>query len=212
MKVLIVSGGEKPSKELLKKVTKDCNLIIGVDHGCDVLAEQGIIPSYIVGDFDSADDNNVKYLEERGSIKIKYNSEKDFTDSEIALNLAINEGATEIIFLGVTGTRLDHTFGNIGLILKALEKNINATIVNENNKILLLNKNSSLKQDKYYKYISFLAYRDTVENFFIKGTKYNLDDYTLKVGDSRTVSNEFLDEDIYVSFNEGILLVIYSKD
>ena len=55
MKVLIVSGGEKPSKELLKKVTKDCNLIIGVDHGCDVLAEQGIIPSYIVGDFDSAD-------------------------------------------------------------------------------------------------------------------------------------------------------------
>ena len=63
-----------------------------------------------------------------------------------------------------------------------------------------------------YRYISFLAYCDKVENFNIKNAKYDLENYTLYLGDNRTVSNEFLEEDIEVEFTKGKILVIFSKD
>lgn len=212
MKALIVSGGEKPSRELLRNISSECDLIIGADHGCDVLAGENIIPSYIVGDFDSADLSMVNYLESCGSVKMQFNKEKDFTDSEIALELALKEGAEEIIFLAVTGTRLDHTFGNLGLVLKAVDNGVKAAIINDNNKILILKKSDSLKKESNFKYISFLAYGKTVENLTIRGAKYSLKNYDLKIGDSMTVSNEFNDEMIDVSFDNGVLLAIYSKD
>ena len=58
----------------------------------------------------------------------------------------------------------------------------------------------------------FLAYCDKVENFNIKNAKYDLENYTLYLGDNRTVSNEFLEDDIEVEFTKGKILVIFSKD
>ncbi|MBM6839873.1 thiamine diphosphokinase, partial [Clostridium saudiense] len=103
-----------------------------------------IVPKYIVGDFDSASMDKVNYLKECGAIKIEFNPEKDFTDSDSALNLAIEEGANEVVLLGVTGTRLDHTFGNLGLLTSALKRSVKATIINENNKIFIVNNSISL--------------------------------------------------------------------
>lgn len=212
MKVLIVSGGSIPKCEIIKFYSKKANLIIGVDSGCKYLLKNSIVPHYIVGDFDSANKDDIIELENKGVIKYQYNSEKDFTDSEIAMNLAIDNNATEIIFLGGTGSRFDHTFANIGLMLKAKERGVNLVIIDDNNKIYMVNKDTEFKRDKNYDYISFLAYRDPVENLEIKGAKYSLKNYTLKVGESRTVSNEFLEEKINISFDSGIILAIYSKD
>lgn len=212
MKALIVSGGEKPSTELLKKIAYESELIIGADKGCDSLYDTNIIPKYIVGDFDSASIDKVNYLKEYGAIKIDFKAEKDFTDSDSALKLAIEEGATEIVLLGVTGTRLDHTFGNLGLLNLALERGIKATIVNENNKIFIVSNSISLMRDNRYKYISFLSYGDIVKKLNIINAKYNLKDYDLIIGDTRTVSNEFIDEKMEIEFESGKLLVIYSKD
>ena len=68
---------------------------------------------------------------------------------------------------------------------------------------------SKLFTFQFYKYISFLAYCDKVENFNIKNAKYDLENYTLYLGDNRTVSNEFLEDDIEVEFTKGKILVIF---
>ena len=47
---------------------------------------------------------------------------------------------------------------------------------------------------------------------YIKNAKYDLENYTLYLGDNRTVSNEFLEDDIEVEFTKGKILVIFSKD
>lgn len=212
MRALIVSGGEKPSKKLLSELASKSELIIGADKGCDSLYDFNIIPKYIVGDFDSANIEKVKSLEECGAIKLEFNPEKDFTDSDSALNLAVEKGANEIILLGVTGTRLDHTFGNLGLLISALKKGVKATIINENNKIFLTNSSILLNRDRKYKYISFLSYGDVVRDLNIKNAKYNLKNYNLFIGDTMTVSNEFINETIEVEFRSGMLLVVYSND
>lgn len=212
MKCLIVAGGVKPKDEIIKKYANQCNLIIGVDKGCNYLFETRIKPNYIVGDFDSSRKDIIENLVECGAIKYQYQCEKNFTDSEEAFELAISKGAHEIIFLGSTGQRFDHTLGNLGLLLKALKLNIKAKIVDDRNEMFLVNKSTTIKKISCYKYISFLAYNDTVKEFTIKDAKYNLDKYTLEVGDSRTVSNEFLNEEINIEISNGNILVILSKD
>ena len=212
MKVLIVGGGNEPSRKLLEDYSKKVDKIIGVDRGCSYLLKNNIYPHYIVGDFDSINRDDIKKLEIDSIKKFKYNCEKDSTDSDIAMEIALKMEFAEIYMMAMTGSRLDHSFANLGLLSKANSAGAKAYIINETNQIYLLEESSKIKKDNSYRYISFLAYCDKVENFNIKNAKYDLENYTLYLGDNRTVSNEFLEEDIEVEFTKGKILVIFSKD
>lgn len=212
MKCLIVAGGVKPKDEIINYYSEQCELIVGVDKGCNYLFDAKVKPNYIVGDFDSSNLEIIDKMVKQGVVKYQYQCEKNFTDSEEAFELVASKNAKKITFLGATGQRFDHTLGNLGLLLKALNVGIYSEIVDDRNKMFLINKNTVVKRDNEYKYISFLAYNNTVEEFSIKGAKYNLDKYTLEIGDSRTVSNEFITEEINLEISNGIILVIYSKD
>lgn len=212
MNCLIVAGGVKPKDEIIKYYSEKCQLTIGVDKGCNYLFEAEVKPQYIVGDFDSSNSEIIDEIVKLGVIRYKYQCEKNFTDSEEAFELASSKGAKRIEFLGATGKRFDHTLGNLGLLLKALNLGIVAEIVDDRNKMFLINKNTIIQRDSEYKYVSFLAYNTRIEEFSIKGAKYNLDKYTLEIGDSRTVSNEFITDEICLEISNGNILVIYSKD
>ncbi|AYE33115.1 thiamine diphosphokinase [Clostridium septicum] len=211
MKAVIVSGGKAPSEKILKNAIKNASIIIGADKGCEVLLKNNITPSYILGDFDSASKETILKFENLGVPKTKFKEEKDFTDTTSAFNLAIDKGCTEILLLGATGTRYDHVLGNIGLLLKAIKLDIKAEIIDDNNRIYLINKNCTL-YGNYGDTISFQAYSKKVIGLTIKGSKYNLYNYDLEIGDSLTVSNEFLDSPIEISFKNGPLMVLYTND
>ncbi|ASW42963.1 thiamine diphosphokinase [Clostridium isatidis] len=211
MKALIVSGGNPPGYELLKEKSEDADIIIGVDRGCDILYKYKIEPDYILGDFDSADILTLNYFEKLGIEKIKLKREKDDTDSKVALDFAIDKGAKYIIFLGATGTRLDHTLSNLGLMLQGLEKGVLVVIEDEYNKVFLAKENIKIKGEKG-QIVSFKAYSGLVKNLTIKGAKYELNNYNLKIEDGITTSNEFLDKNIELIFDSGILMILYSKD
>ena len=212
MNCLIVAGGVKPKDEIINYYSEQCELIIGVDKGCNYLFESKVKPHYIVGDFDSINKEDIKRLEIDSIRKFKYNCEKDSTDSDIAMEIALKMEFVEIYMMAMTGSRFDHSFANLGLLCKANDAGAKAYIINETNKIYLIEESSKIKKDNSYKYISFLAYCDKVENFNIKNAKYDLENYTLYLGDNRTVSNEFLEDDIEVEFTKGKILVIFSKD
>ncbi|MCR1951495.1 MULTISPECIES: thiamine diphosphokinase [unclassified Clostridium] len=211
MKAVIVSGGKAPSKELLLNEIKDAHLIIGADKGCEVLYKYNISPNYILGDFDSANKDIIKAMEVLDCEKLKYKKEKDFPDTEIAFNLAIEKGASNIVLLGATGTRYDHSLSNLGLMLKGLKKSICTKIIDDNNKIFLTDKSIVLKGNKG-ETVSFHAYCEVVKNLNINGAKYNLLNYDLYFGDGLTTSNEFIGNDIEVTFDNGILMVLYTQD
>ncbi|MDV4151213.1 thiamine diphosphokinase [Clostridium sp. AL.422] len=211
MKALIISGGKEPSKDLLFKEIKDVDFVIGADKGCEVLYKYDISPDYILGDFDSVNIDIINSIEAKASKKIKFKREKDYTDTELAYNLAVENGADEIILLGATGTRYDHSLSNFGLMLRGLDKSISVKVIDDNNLIFLTDKPITLKGNKG-DIISFQAYCEEVKNFTIKGAKYNLTNFNLKLGDSITTSNEFLDEDIKITFDNGIVMVLYTND
>ena len=212
MNILIVSGGEEPSCELLNKISKKSDYIIGVDRGCNYLYKNNIKPQYIMGDFDSIDKKVLKFMKDK-NVKFKeFNPEKDFTDTEEAFDFAISElKPTNIYLLGGTGKRLDHFIANLGLLKKSLEKNIKAYIIDDYNEIYLINKPQEITGDKGG-YISFQGYNSIVKGFTIKNAKYELDNYDLSFGDPLTVSNEFLDKPIKLQFEKGIIIIIKSYE
>lgn len=171
-----------------------------------------IQPTYIVGDFDSVNTDVLKQYES-SNVKIKkLIPEKDFTDTEAALDLAIKINSNMITIIGAIGTRLDHTIANIHILKCALEKNIEAKIINENNEIRLVRKNITLANDNRYKYISLIPLTTEVTGITLKGFKYPLENYTLKIGTSLGVSNEQTENIATINLKSGILIVIKSKD
>ncbi len=212
MKIVIVSGGTAPSYELIEKELEHSSFLICADSGGDCLYKYNIVPNYLMGDFDSINKDALEFFKKSPQCNIEsYPTDKDFTDTELVINKALDLRGTEIVLLGCTGTRIDHLMGNIGMLLKCLNLHVKAYVKDDYNSIEIIDKPIKIKGTKG-KIFSLQAYGDKVENLNIKGAKYELHNYFLSIGDPRTISNEFLDVEVEISFNSGNLLVIYSKD
>lgn len=215
MNTLIVSGGNIDITFFKDFLTQHIfNNIIAVDKGLEILDKLNIFPDHIVGDLDSIDKSIIsKYNNDNHIIIHKYIPEKDYTDTDIALNLALEQKSTNIVIIGATGTRIDHSLANIHILCLALSKNIPCTIIDYNNRIRLIDSNLSLdKADIYGKYISLIPLTTTVEGLTLTGFKYPLSNYTLSIGKSLGISNELINDVGNIELKKGILIVIESKD
>ncbi len=214
MRTLIVSGGNVEDK-LLSEICSNYKFdnIIASDKGLEKLDKQGIIPNYIIGDFDSIDEKILnKYINNK-DIKIKkLNPEKDYTDTHMALKLGLEMKSTDLIILGGIGTRIDHTLANIHILKEALGKGIECKIIDNRNEIKLINKRTILKLDKNYKYISLIPLTTKVEGVTLKGFKYPLSNAILEIGHSIGVSNEQFEDNASIDLKSGILILIKSRD
>lgn len=107
---------------------------------------------------------------------------------------------------------MDHTFANVQILKEALDKNITCKIINENNEITLINKNTTWTQNLHFKYISLIPFTDVVSGITLIGFKYPLQNATLKLGESIGISNEQLEDNATIRIKTGILLLIKSRD
>ena len=99
------------------------------------------------------------------------------------------------------------------LLKDALEANIPCQILDEHNRIYLIDTEKTLEKDKVYgKYISLIPLTSTVEGLTLTGFKYPLNHYTLPIGTSLGISNEMIEDSAHVKMEKGILIVVESKD
>lgn len=122
MNTLIVSGGNIDIELLKKFLSKNYDMVIGVDKGLEALYTLNFLPNHIVGDFDSVNKSVISFYNNENVTIHKYNPKKDYTDTDIAIKLAISLNSTKITILGATGTRLDHTLANIHVLARLLRK------------------------------------------------------------------------------------------
>lgn len=189
------------------------NIIAG-DRGLEALYKLKIIPNHVVGDFDSVSAEILEFYKKQSQITFHtFNSEKDNTDTDIALQLAIGLKSSRITIMGALGKRMDHALANIHILKDALEANIPCQILDEHNRIYLINKEMTLEKDKVFgKYVSLIPLTSTVEGLTLTGFKYHLNDYTLAIGTSLGISNEIIGDIAHIEMKNGILIVIESKD
>lgn len=210
MKALIVSGGKSPGRDLFISYLEPGDIIIAADRGGEFLKEIGVMPDVLLGDFDSLSEETLEFFRDRCEI-MKFDAVKDFTDTEAAYLKAREYSPESYLFFGCTGERLDHFLGNLGLLEEALKEGKEAFIIDSNNKIGMIMRPEVITRD-FGDFISFQAFRGDVEGFTIRGARYPLTDYRLTMGDPRTVSNEFVEETMEVSFKSGIVIVMKTRD
>jgi thiamine pyrophosphokinase len=219
MKVLIVGSGSLPDNDRVRQRFHWADLVIAADGGGASLASLNLMPHVLLGDFDSISSTVFEDLQGQQGVEVlPFPIQKDFTDMELALELAIERGATELVLLGASGTRLDHTLGNILMLYPVHEKGIEVILEDSHNQIRLLGSFEDrgpyqliLKKQENHK-VSLLSLTPQAEGVTTQGLFYPLHEATLYFGSSRGISNEFIGDTATVSLRSGLLLVTLSTD
>lgn len=193
--VIIVSGGNIQrdfALDFLKKNKTEKVDLIAADRGVEFFKGTDWQPEVAVGDFDSLSAEGELYLQglmETEIVRLK--PEKDDSDTQSAVNYAIDHGAERITILGATGKRIDQW-----------------------NYMKLIESHTVLKKEEQFgKYVSFFSLEGDLTGLTLRGFKYPLNKYHLKVSDSGlTVSNEIADDEACVEFDAGSLLMLMTRD
>lgn len=213
MVTLIISGGEI-EENLLKSFIQRQKIdnIIVADRGLEILNKINLTPNYIIGDFDSVNENILNEYTEKNIEIVKLNPEKDYTDTHMALKLAIKLKSSQVYILGALGKRMDHAIANIHILKEALDNNIECKIIDKNNEIELITSGTNEIKNSEYKYVSLIPLTTEVTGITLKGFKYLLDNATLEIGHSIGVSNEIISDKAEIIIKTGFLIMIKSKD
>ncbi len=200
-KALIVAAGNTRNIELKEKY----DFVIAADGGFDAAIKMGLKVDLFIGDMDSVKEESIDIP------VLKLEVEKDFTDTEAAIEKAVSLGYKEIYLIGALGSRADHSLANIFLIKKYSEKGINLKIKDSHNEIFAISKESVIEGHKG-KTISVLPLTEELKSLSLEGFYYPLSDKDVKMGETLTVSNVVTEDKAKISFKEGIALVIITKD
>lgn len=212
---LIISGGsidEAFGLQMLEELQP--HYIIAVDSGLTFLYHNKVMPTHIVGDFDSVDTVVIDYYKTQTNIPIReFNPIKDASDTEIAVRLALALDVGELWLLGATGTRLDHVMANIQVLKIAFDEGTKAYIIDPCNRISLAEKELVLSKEKAFgDYFSIFPFGGIVEDISVEGAKYPLEHYRLCPYDSRCVSNELFADEVKIRFPKGTIILMETRD
>lgn len=215
MRYLIVTGGSVRldfAKEYMEHQVFD--KVIAVDLGLESVKAMQLVPDLIVGDFDSVPGEVLTEYEGVPGVKMRrLCPEKDLSDTQAALEAALEDGAGEIVILGGTGTRIDHVIANIHILMKPLAKQMSACLIDECNKIYLIDSRHEISRENCHgKYISLFPLTDRASGVTLRGFKYPLQDAVLTMGNSLGVSNELVEDVGVIEVQQGILIGVESRD
>ncbi len=178
--------------------------VICADGGLLIAQKLGLSPDFLIGDYDS--------MKIPTGDVIKLPMEKDMTDTEAAIDLAVSKGFTDITLLGGLGGRFDHTMGNIGMLAKFCGSDTKLFIADGQNYLFMIAPGTYTVPKNDYTYMGILSYGNAAENVTLRGVKYPLTNHYLTNETTLGVSNEIEGEFATISFTKGRLLVVLSKD
>lgn len=109
--IVIITGASPLGPEVVEHIPMDVQLL-AVDGGLDHALAAGLHPTHLIGDLDSVTDDGLAWAARNASIS-RHPTDKDQTDTELALALAVTFDPERITLIG-GGDRLDHTIAGIG--------------------------------------------------------------------------------------------------
>lgn len=212
-RAVILANGEIGRADLLGTWIRDEDLVIAADGGARHALAAGVVPHIVVGDFDSLSAGRLAEMERAGARIVRAPAEKNETDTHLALNMAVESGAREVVLLGATGNRIDHTLSNLLLLPPLAEAGIALRVIDEKNDIRLVAGGSAAEiAGSPGGFVSLIPLTSEVTGINLSGFKYPLRDGRLAWGLSLGVSNELPGESGLVEVGKGMLAVILARD
>ena len=188
-----------------RTIPLDNAYIIAADGGYETLQTKKIEPNLIIGDFDS-----LSVAPEHPNI-IKASTEKEDTDTALAIKKGLEMGLETFIIDGAIGDRLDHTLANIQLLKKINKNKANGILVGKDMCITAITNQKISFAQGTKGIISIFTLGDKAQGVTIKGLKYPLDNATLTDDFPIGVSNEFTGEPSTISVKTGTLIITWEN-
>lgn len=199
-----VEGSIEQIHDLIENTEYD--YVICADAGYIIAEKLGLHIDVVAGDFDSSDGNVPEHLN-----TMIVPVEKDDTDLQLALKLACEKNPDEIIILGGIGGRLDHTIGNIQNIVNYSDASRTITMIDPFQSITVQYPGRRTYRKRGDCRFSAFSFTPEVTGVTYEGAYYPLDDHTLTCTYPLGVSNEFLEDEITVTTESGIMLVVITS-
>ena len=203
--ILLVAGGRRPDEKFFKAVAQG-KKIFAVDKGIEICKECNILPKVLIGDFDSAESAAVNWAIENKIPIERHPVEKDFTDTQLALELLPKNSS--VIVTGIFGGRIDHLFSNI--FTCANYKNI---FLADEREIIFYVKGGESVEVKFFEKpfaVSLFPITETCEGVTTENLHWELFNATLKQNLPNAISNRAETSEIKISVKRGTLAIYFS--
>ena len=141
---VIVANGEFPSASVMHRWIDRAPLVVCLDGAANRLLQLGYRPHLIIGDGDSIQPG----LTERYGVEFLKVDEQETNDLSKAVRYLHRRGCRQLMMLGITGRRDDHTLGNISLLVYYLQMGMKAVAVTDWGTFVPCRGNALLKTTK----------------------------------------------------------------
>ena len=199
---VIVGGADINNYAFIRERLCADDYVIFCDSGLKHMENLQVQPSLIVGDFDSHENPNL-YVE-----TIVLPCEKDDTDTVFAVKEAIKRGFDDFLLIGVVGARLDHTLGNVSILLYLDSLSKKGCIIDDYSEMEIISDKPVSVSDRY-SFFSLLNITGCAKGITITGAKYPLVDGEITCEYQYGISNEIIPgQTALISVGIGKLLLI----
>ncbi|MDP2891565.1 MAG: thiamine diphosphokinase [Bacillota bacterium] len=207
MKAAIFANGDFiPEKGLVEEI-KSAELIICADGGALWAQKSGIQPHVLIGDMDSTPEGLPERMAQAGVQVIYLERKKNVTDAEAAVELALSRGADEFIIAGATGYRLDHTLGNIMLLVKLVQLGKKAKLCGGGQSVLAACGDVEIRGEKG-RIISIIPFGQGLLIESTEGLRYPIKNGYIPGNTTLGISNVFTSDTARVKIKSGMAVII----
>lgn len=199
---VIIGGADIGNSEYIRAAISAEDYIVFCDSGLKHMDGLSVRPSLIVGDFDSHENPHLAVE------TIVLPCEKDDTDTVYAVKEAVKRGFDSFLLIGVVGGRLDHTLGNVSILLYLDSIGKNGVIIDDYSEMEIVSSSPAYISDSC-SFFSLLNITGCARGVSIRNAKYPLEDAEITCEYQYGISNEVIPgETAVVSVREGRLLLI----
>jgi len=202
---LIISAAPIDNYQPLLAYMNNIDYIICADGGYNHAKNLNLTPNVIIGDLDSIGEIP------KGIEILRYNKDKDDTDTMLAVKYGIEKGFKDFLIIGAIGGRLDHTYANFSTLHYIIKNGCTGFIADNFSEVHIMEKGGKIFNKREDYYISVFPFGAKSACITEKGFKYSLDNYILESENPIGVSNEFKDDIASIFVEKGTLIIILSK-
>jgi thiamine pyrophosphokinase len=207
LKTVVVVAGGGPLDTAAATAVPAGAIVIAADSGADAARDAGLPVHHAVGDFDSLEPASVAQLERAAAEIHRHPRDKDATDLELAMELAVELGGERLLVLGAWGDRLDHLAGELALLASDRWAGVEIEARLGGAEVFVVRRSLRLL-GAAGELLTLLAMGGPATGVRTTGLRFALFGETLVPGSTLGVSNELLGGPATVSVESGVVVAI----
>lgn len=206
--IVVVAGGAPVDASLVHAVPTSVH-IVAADSGLELARSLDWSVDVLVGDLDSLDPSLVAMADELAGEVRRHPVDKDFSDLELALAVAVERGPARVLVVGLEGGRPDHALANLLVAASPDFAELDLELVLDRGRAWVVHSHLAGRQEAG-RTISILPVHGPAE-VSVSGVRWPLVGEVLNPGSTRGLSNETTGGAFELHVHAGTVLCILPR-